>query len=474
VCEECEEDGNGDPIVVLVDQNVSINPAGSGTCDDGSTDDLCLYFQGIDKSGGATADKWVAQFDLGGKKLVIAPGVTVHTGLSTGPQHDRVPKAGIAIQTTCQIDVQAAGSQIGRIFIDTKLGPVGGIQLAARGEINIDGHVIAQTRDSNFPGDVTVATCCDEIHVGPKGRVAAIALNGQSQTPSTNGGGDVNLLACCEGGNIVIDGLVMAQAAEVQRPTGLGPLPDVRILAVGGSVTINTQSNGNNPAPGYANYVPDSNVARTYNIFPGVLSWVSLDNTPGTVTIQATGDVTINGHGKPAGGTSYAGVAAGSAGKLAPNTNPAGGDIEIRSLNGQVIGTDRALQSFGNLNGSATINVLSRGNQSYTKVGAAAGFGPVVSSAGTGSNGGDHLLRSFDGSIAITNNPAAPVLPIIAAGSGGSNTITADDGVTGNNATNVSPDDADGDDNVPTAAGPDPIWDNCAEVVANLPSLDPS
>jgi hypothetical protein len=472
VCEECEKTTGGDPVVVLVDENVSINAA-AGTCNDGSTDDLCDYFTGIDKTGGATADKWVATFDLGGKKLVVSPGVTVHTGLSP-PAADRTPKAGIEIKTTCQIDIQAAGSQIGRIFIDTKLGPVGGISLLARGKINIDGHVIAQTRDSNYPGDVTVATCCDEIHVGPKGRVQALALNGQSQTPSTNGGGDVNLLACCEGGNIVIDGLVSAQAAEVNTPSGLGPVPDVNVLAVGGSVTINTQSNGNNPAPGYANYQPDSTVSRTYNIFPGVLSWVSLDNAAGSVNIQATGDITINGHGKPSGGTSFGAVAAGSSGKLSP-VSPVGGDIEIRSLDGQVIANDRAVQSFGNLNSSAAINILARGNMSFTKVGGPAGFGPVVSSSGSTNNGGDNLIRSFDGSITITNNPTAPVLAIIAAGSGGTNTITADDGVTGNNATNVNPDDSDADDNVPTAAGPTAIWDSCAEVVPGLefpPPLD--
>jgi len=467
VCEECETTTGGAPVEVLVDENVNINVAAE-TCNDGATNDLCDYLVDYDKSGGATADKWVARFDLGGKKLVIAPGVTVHTGLSP-PAADHTPKAGIEIKTTCQMDIQSAGSQIGRIFIDTKLGPVGGIELEARGKINIDGHVIAQTRDSHFPGNVTVATCCDDIVVGPKGRVQAIALNGQSQTPSTNGGGDVNLLTCCEGGSIIINGLVSAQAAEVSTPGGLGPVPDVNIAAFGGDITINTQSNSNNPAPGYANYQPDSSVARTYNIFPGVLSWVSLDNTPGTVNMQATGDITINGHGKPSGGTSYAGVAAGSNGKLSPNTNPAGGDIEIRSLGGQVIANDRAVQSFGNLNSSAAINILARENMTFTKVGGPAGFGPVVSSAGTSGNGGDNFIRSFDGSITITNNPTIPVLAIIAAGSGGSNIITADDGVVGNNATNVNPDDSDADDNVPSALGPDPIWESCTEVA---PSID--
>jgi hypothetical protein len=85
------------------------------------------------------------------------------------------------------------------------------------------------------------------------------------------------------------------------------PKPNIRVAAFNGSVTIN----GNTATP----QLNDLSVfGGLYDIYPGLLSWVTSGQIPGKVEVQASGDITVRGHGSTGTGahTSYAAVAAGT------------------------------------------------------------------------------------------------------------------------------------------------------------------
>jgi hypothetical protein len=260
------------------------------------------------------------------------------------------------------------------------------------------------------------------------------------------GGSDINLLACCNPGNIVLNGLVMAQAHA--HVTG-APKPNIRVAAFNGSVTIN----GNTSTPQLNDY---SLGGGKYDIYPGLLSWVTSGPIPGKVEVQASGDVTVRGHGSTGTGafTSYAAIAAGTL-----TSNAQGGLVDVRSQTGKITGTDRAFQSFGRYNGSSRIRLWSASDISLSRPGTNTTFNPVVDTSATGSpsQGGTNELRSYCGNITIGTN----ALVTAAGATPGVNLLTASTGVV-NNGT-VTPADANtGDDTGPCSPGPAGIYSSCA------------
>src|SRR3989338_9491272 len=162
------------------------------------------------------------------------------------------------------------------------------------------------------------------------------------------GGGDITIASCC-GGDVVLNGLVLARAKA--HSTG-APKPDIYIAAFGGDVVVNA----NTAEPFFDEYNP---FGTKYDIFPGVLSFVTHSDKPGRVSIQALGNVEVYGHGDdttPPVRKSFAGVAAGTG-----TSNPRGCVVDVRA-GGDVIGTDRAFESSGNDNAIGGIKLWAGGD----------------------------------------------------------------------------------------------------------------
>src|SRR5262249_8925221 len=270
--------------------------------------DLCSLFS-FDKSG-PTPATWFAFFDLGSRPLQVLAGATITTSQVGSGNKNSAP--GIRISTTCTIEVQAGAA----ISVASMNQPAGDILLHADGQVVINGTISNSVDGGNgLPGDITISTCCGGIATG---------LGSLIQTSGSGpGGSDISLVACCSGGNIDLSGLVMARA----RVTGNGARPNVRGLAFSGSVTVPADT-----TPPQLDEFVDS--GTTYDIFPGLLSWVT-GPSPGSVQIQADGNVSVFGHGDDSTAPirqSFAAVAAGSA--AASST---GGLVDVRSIHGAII-----------------------------------------------------------------------------------------------------------------------------------------
>ena len=409
-----------------MDQNVTVdfNPA-TPTCTGDA--DLCAFFT-YDKSG-STADSWKAIFDVGSRRIRIASGATVTTAQVGGRA------TGIVMKSTCTLVIDLGGS----IVVASQNQQAGDILLQFGCAVTNNGKISDSVSGTNgLPGKITVASCSGGITTG-----VGSLIETQGVDP---GGSDINLLACCNPGNIVVNGLVLAQAHA--HVTG-GPRPNIKVVAFNGSVTIN----GNTSTP---QLVGDSVFGGHYDIYPGLLSWVTSGPIPGKVEVQASGDITVRGHGSTATGahTSYAAVAAGTL-----TSNAQGGLVDVRSLSGGIIGTDRAFQSFGRFNSSSRIRLWSALNMSLTRPGSNETFNPVVDSSATGSpsQGGTNELRSYCGSITIGVN----ALVTAAGNTPGVNLLTASTGVFKNGT--VDPADANtGDDTGPCSPGPAALYSSCA------------
>lgn len=429
-CPKCQLDANGDPITVVVDEDVILDFNSSTPLCIGDAD-LCAFFT-YDISG-PTADTWKAIFDLGSKRLLVKSGVTITTGQvpPTGNTNRMAP--GLEIRTTCKILIEEGAL----ILVESHNGKAGDIVIHADGEIVINGEVTNRvTGTVGLPGNITISNCCQDIITGPHSLIQTIGVD--------RGGSDITIASCCKNGNIVINGLVLARA-KAHAPDA--PRPDIRVAAFDGSVTINA----NTPEPLFDEY---NYSGAKYDLWPGLLSWVTHHTIPGTVSVQALHDVNVYGHGDDITAPvrqSFAAIAAGTG-----TSNSHGGTIDVRAIQGDIIGQDRAFQSFGEDNSSGLIRLWAGHDIDLSRPGADASFNPVVDSSGS-KQGGTHEIRAFQGSITIGTNAlldASGAIP-------GTNLLTSCAGVV-NNGT-INPMDAIiGDDTGTCAnASPIPLFDDC-------------
>ena len=397
--------------------------------------DLCAFFS-FDKSG-PTPDTWFASFDLGARPLQVLSGATIATAQVGAGNNQSAP--GIRIVTTCTVEVQSGAA----ILVQSLNQPAGDLLIKADGAVIINGTLSNSVDGTNgLPGDITVSTCCGGISTGPGSLI---------QTSGTGpGGSDINLVACCSGGDISLSGLVMARA----RGNGNGPRPNVRVLAFTGSVSVHA----NTSEPQLDEIV----VAGTsYDVFPGVLSWVTGGSSPGSVVIQADGGVTVLGHGSDATGPvrqSFAAVAAGTG-----TSDATGGLVDVRSIHGAIIATDRAFQSFGRYHKAANpIRLYAASGIDLSRPGPNNSFNPVVDSSAfpaTGT-GGANEIRSFASGIFL--EPAAAVSATGA--TSGTNALSSCSGVT--SLGTIAPADfnpAD-DSEVCAPVTPPPVFGSCQEI----------
>ena len=417
-CPTCD-----DPIeIVVVDQNVTVDfnfnpPQYTGDLD------LLPYFS-YDKSG-STADTWKAIFDLGSKKLLVQDNATI-TVAKVPPTSNNQLSPGIEIKSTCEVEVEGdldGNGTPGQIVVESLNQPAGDIFIQVDGNVKIDGTVRNEVTGTNgMPGDITIATKCDDINVGPTGRILDLGVD--------PGGRDINLVTTCDG-DIVINGLVMAFAhAHVAEDQTEATRPDIRVVAYNGSVTIN----GNSAEPFLDEY---SVKGGLYDIWPGLLSWVRDNSAPGSIKVQALNDITVNGHGDDLTApirTSFAAVAA-----VTTASTPQGGVVDVRSLQGSITGNNRAFQVYRGTSVHPTlIRLWAAENISLNRPGADSTFNPVVDVRSYGSGiaaGGTNDIRAYSKGITIGTNAlvSATGLP------NGANLLTSCTGVTNNGTVDPAP-----------------------------------
>jgi hypothetical protein len=291
------------------------------------------------------------------------------------------------------------------------------------GDITIDGIVKNEVSGTGGrPGDITIVTKCGDITVGPKGYVQDIGVD--------PGGGDINLLACCDGADIVINGLVEASYKGAVAST-------INIVSFMGSVTID--GNIDDPQnPGQK----ITNVMYTTNDGPftsGVRVYSRRDPLGGAINIQAFEDVTVLGNTVLVWQKTNWGVVGGN--KKATNGQGNGGDLNVVSLNGKIIASDRAFDLANRFNHLATIDLLAKGNIELTATGRsnsvqsgnAKAMAVVSTQAGSSGTGGTNTLRSYSGDIFVgdgVNDYGGEVAQVLANGTtAGTNLLTSCSGV---------------------------------------------
>lgn len=418
-CATCERDQSGNPVTVEVNSNVTIDfttpvPTYSGD------PSLQPYFS-YDKSG-ATPDTWKAIFTLGGKALTVKPGVTITTTPVGQGNNKYAP--GIEISSTCEANLQKNGA----IIVNSLNKKAGDIVIEVDGNITIDGEVRNEVSGTNdLPGEITIASKCGDIVQGDGSIVQILGID--------NGGNDINILACQEG-NIATNGLVMSRA-KAHTPPVTQNRPNVNVVAFGGSVTINASTT----APLYNEY---SYAGGKYDLWGGLLSWVTHNTNPGNVRIQAKQDITVNGHGRD-NRRSFGAVAA-----VTNTSDQHGGIIDARSLEGKITGTNRAFDVSGENKGGtnvAKINLEAANSIALTRPGATSDFNPVVDASATSGNskGGKNFIHSYQQGI---TNGFQSLVSALATGTNsvsGTNNLTSCTGITNNGS--ITPPDANSGDN---------------------------
>jgi hypothetical protein len=409
-----------------VDQNVTVDfNTATPTCTGDS--DLCAFFT-YDKSG-STADSWKAIFDVGSRRVHIQSPAIVTTSQVSG----RAP--GIVIKTSCTVLIDAGAT----VKVAATNQQAGDILIQSGCSQTINGKVSDEDSGTQgLPGKITIAACSGGITSGIGSLIQTLGVD--------PGGSDINIVSCCSAGDITLNGLVMAQAhAHVNG----APKPNIRVAAFNGSVTIN----GNTSTPQLNDY---SLGGGKYDIYPGLLSWVTSGPIPGKIEVQASGDITVRGHGSTATGAypSYAAIAAGSL-----TSDAQGGLVDVRSLNGKITASDRGFQSFGRYNATSRIRLWSAGNIALSLLGGNATFNPVVdsSSGASPSSGGTNEIRSYNGSVTVGTGAIVSA----AAATPGTNALGACGGVT-NNGTVTPADTNSGDENVCSPATPAPLYSSCS------------
>lgn len=395
-CAVCEKDDQGNIKVVVVDEDVVIDfnnliPTYTGD------PDLQPYFS-FDKSGGSTADKWKAIFDLGGKKLLVKNGAKI-TVKNVPPTGNNQKAPGIEIKTTCEIEIEKGGS----IEVLPLNQPAGDIVIESKGDIVINGsvrNVLSGT--GGVPGNITIISECGDITTGSMSRVEIVGQD--------SGGKDITIAALL--GDITINGLVDAsyKGAVASR---------IVISAFKGFLTID----------GRNSFGIEAGTRRP--ITSGVTVRSRRDPLPGQIDLFAKHDITVIGnriidrlH------ANYGAVAV----KTASNSSK-GGLIEARSLMGKIIATDRAFDNANRFNADAKINLFAFSDillsvTSLINDGASTSTKAVVNNqAGRDGKGGVNTIRSHQAGITI--GASSQVLANHGPnGSNGQNLFTSCTGVT--------------------------------------------
>ena len=431
-CPTCELDDSGNPVTVVVDQNVTVNfntqpPTYSGD------PELLPYF--TYDTNGPTADTWKAIFNVGGKALLITSNATITTTPVPATSNNR-RAPGIEIDSTCTLTVNSGS----KILVQSENRQAGDILIHVDGNVTIDGtvsNVVTGTRGR--PGKITIGTDCGDIVTGPQGRIVTYGQD--------FGGSDINLASCGDG-DIVINGLVDASYKALSASI-------IRIAAFDGSVMIDGTTD-----------LGQEVVAGTRRaISSGVSVRSRRDPLPGAILIQAERDIVVQGSrllSKKY--PNYGAVAV----KTASNSSK-GGLIDVRSLGAGIFGTDRAFDNANRFNAAAQINLLAEGDVNLAVSasiddGATSNSKPVVTTqAGDTGKGGTNRIQAFNEFIAIGAN--AQVLADFAGrpGAVGANLLTSCLGVF--KAGTVSPPDTDVlDDSGVCGGGPDPLFLDCSEL----------
>ena len=375
-------------------------------------------------TSGATADQWRLILDTGMKRLEVCPGVTIKTGtVPSNGQQRRAP--GVELRSECGIVVHACAS----IEVQSHNAQAGDIVVRAGGDVVIAGCLLDRARGHlGRSGDIVVASRCGDLRVERHGLVR------------TDDGGDIQLVTggapqWGTGGDILIQGRVETEYRE--------GAPTIRIVAFEGKVSVDSRS------------MHWLSVAGQRLSTSGVLLRAKKPNaSPGRIEIQALGDVAISGN-------AIGHWAFPNPGAVAIDMHPCGGGgggvIDVRSLSGRILATDRAIDNSNHDNLLAVNRLWAAGDILLGATGAAncvqnpAVWSPMampVVNVGPSANGvgGRNELRSFAGGILLLN-PNTVVLagPLHGNGTPGVNLLTSNAGV--QNGGTVSPaDPVPGDD----------------------------
>src|SRR5262249_52683599 len=179
------------------------------------------------------------------------------------------------------------------------------------------------------------------------------------------------------------------------------------------------------------------------------------------VQIQADGDVKVFGHGNDATAPvrqSFAAVAAGSG-----TGDATGGLVDVRSIHGAILATDRAFQSFGrHHNAGSLVRLYAASGIDLSRPGPNSSFNPVVDSSASPSTGtgGVNEIRCFSGPIFLGAGAS-----ISAAGSSpGANLLTSCGGVTALGAVTPADSNPTDDAGICDPATTPPLYPDCPEL----------
>jgi hypothetical protein len=368
-CAVCDGD------TIVVDQNVTVDFNTTPPIYTGEPD-LAAYFT-FDRRG-PTPETWRVIFDVGAKKLLVMPGATIQVApVPRGSNNRRAP--GIEIRSTCAVTVAAGGA----VRVDALNQPSGDLVLKAKGDIHIGGTVSNTVGGANgVPGAITIASCCGNIRTDSQSLISSFgALSG----------GDINLLTCsedeqCEGGNIQIKGLVDASYKGRRAST-------INIVSFDGAVLID------------GNTLREIEPGTKRRVTTGVTVRSRRDPLPGAIFIQAEKDVMVFGNTV----LEWRYPNLGAVGVKTASNSSKGGTMEVRSLEGRIVASDRAFDNANRFNAEATITLAARDDILFStthRLNSVQSGDPllkdVVSTmAGRDGQGGVNTLRSYSGAIVI-------------------------------------------------------------------------
>src|SRR5262245_2101794 len=211
------------PTEVLIDTIVSVNfnvnpPTCSGNPQTAGSLALCNASTFSFVKPTSAVQTWKAIFDLGDRKLRVAPGGVITTvGVPASGNNRKAP--GIEIRSSCCLTVDLGGA----IFIQPINQPSGELRIRVDGPIEINGQLFNGVQGTNGPpGPIIVETCCGGIKTGPNSRIETVG----DKTAS-----NITLAACCIDGNIELHGIVDSSYKTGNAGT-------INIAAMNGSVSI--------------------------------------------------------------------------------------------------------------------------------------------------------------------------------------------------------------------------------------------